>query len=567
MASKRSARKNKCNVWAKGGFGVLLAVAGAQGAHAFDIDLGNDDLQTRWDNTIRYNYGVRGSNPDSRIMSNPNYDESDGKFNKKGSVVTNRVDVLSEFDMNYRKQFGVRVSAAGWYDNAYDDHSVRTSAPGGYSTSYNGNQYNSSVSRYVNGPSGEILDAFVWGNFNLGSNPVNVKFGRQTNYFGEGLLIPTHAISYSQSPIDGVKAVTSPGIETKEVFLPLSQIFAKIQLTPNLTVAGQYFLDWRESRLPYGGTYFAPADFLFEGPGQLPAAPGYNIGRIPSITPKKSGNFGVSARLNIEAIESTVGAYYRQFDDYNPWFTPEFGGYAPVAALGGYVAPTQFRLVYPKNVKIVGASISRNIGPVSFASDVSYRIGGALNAAAISPVDNLGPSGDTLHIVANGVYLLPATKFWDTGSLIAEIAYNRLIRVTEHPELYKGVGSPLCLDPHGKAGGVSDGCSTKDYLGMAVLFTPEYLQVLPSWDLDLPMSVNYGLKGNAATSGGGNQNSLSWSVGAKMTYKQKYEFSLQYADAHSTTKYDPSGQVAIGGNGSYGTNDRAWLVATFKTSF
>ncbi|KAF3996177.1 DUF1302 domain-containing protein [Glaciimonas immobilis] len=567
MKSKRIARKNKCNAWARGSFGVLLAVAGVQAANAFDIDLGNDDLQTRWDNTIRYNLGVRGKNPDSRILNNPNYDESDGKFNKKGKVVTNRVDILSEFDMNYRKQFGVRVSAAGWYDNAYDDHSVRTAAPGGYSTSYAGNQYNSSVSRYVNGPSGEILDAFIWGNFKLGSDPVNVKFGRQTNYFGEGLLIPTHAISYSQSPLDGVKAVTSPGIETKEVFLPLNQLFAKIQVTPELTLAGQYFLDWRPSRLPYGGTYFAPADFFFEGPSRLPAAPGFNLSRTDSLTAKKSGNFGVSARLNVEPIESTVGAYYRQFDDYNPWYVPQATGFQPIPAFGGAIAPTQFRLVYPKNVKLAGLSISRAIGPVSFGSDISYRMGGALNAAGISAVDNLGPSGNTLHAVANGVYLLPATKFWDTGSLIAEIAYNRLISVTQHAELYKGVGSPKCLNPNGKPGNVSDGCSTKDYLGLAVLFTPEYLQVLPSWDLDLPMTLNYGLKGNAATSGGGNQNSLSWSVGAKMTYQQKYEFALKYADARSTSKYDPTGQTLVGGNGGSSTNDRGWLVFTFKTGF
>ncbi|WP_201747129.1 DUF1302 family protein [Glaciimonas sp. PCH181] len=87
MTSKRNARKNKSNVWAKGGFGMLLAVAGAQGAHAFDIDLCNDDLQTRWDNTVRYNLGVRANTPDSRILNNLNYDESDGKFNKEARLL------------------------------------------------------------------------------------------------------------------------------------------------------------------------------------------------------------------------------------------------------------------------------------------------------------------------------------------------------------------------------------------------------------------------------------------------------------------------------------------------
>lgn len=565
MTSKPSVGKSKCNVWAKSSFGMLLAAVGIQSALAFD--LGNDDINVNWTNTVRYNLGARAHDADQRVLNNPYYDESDGKFGKKGDVVTDRLDLLSEFDINYKKQFGFRISAAGWYDNAYQNHDVHTSAPGGYSTSYYGNQYNNAVSRYVNGPSGEILDAFIWANFKIGDSPVNVKLGPQTNYFGEGLLIPAHSISYSQSPLDGVKAVTSPGIEIREVFLPLNQLFFKVQVTSDLSLAGQYFIDWRPSRLPFGGTYFGPADFFFEGPQVLPIAPGFNLTRVPSITPNSNGNFGLAARLNVAAIDSTLGLYYRQFDDYNPWFTPEVTGFKPIAAFGGLIEPTQFRLVYPKNVKLVGVSIAKSIGPVSFGSDVSYRIGGALNAAGISPVDNLGPSGNTLHAVANGVYLLPKTAIWDTGTLIAEVAYNHLVSITDHPELYDGVGSPGCKNPVGKPGGVNDGCSTRNYAGMAVIFDPSRLQVLPSWDLDVPMSLNYGLKGNAPSSGGGNQNALSWSLGAKMTFKQKYEFAFQYAKSYSTAKYNAANTALVGGNGGASTNDRGWFDFTFKAAF
>ena len=62
-----------------------------------------------------------------------------------------------------------------------------------------------------------------------------------------------------------MKAVTSPGIETKEVFLPIGQISARAQVTDNLTLAGQYFYEWDNTRFPYGGTYFGAADMLFEG--------------------------------------------------------------------------------------------------------------------------------------------------------------------------------------------------------------------------------------------------------------------------------------------------------------
>ena len=201
-------------------------------AMAIEIKTDNPDLTVRWDNTIRTNLGVRTDKPDTRILNNPTYDESDGKF-ERGDFVTKRLDLLTELDANYKNTFGARVSAAAWYDDAYSNTTVRSRVPG-FATSYFNNEYNSTVKRYTRGPSGEILDAFVWANFRVADKPANLKVGRHTNYWGEAYLLGAHAISYSQSPVDGVKAVTSPGIELKEVFLPLGQVYLKYQPTPSV---------------------------------------------------------------------------------------------------------------------------------------------------------------------------------------------------------------------------------------------------------------------------------------------------------------------------------------------
>ena len=92
---------------------------------AAPIELSNPDFHLRWDNTLRYNLGMRMEDQDRRIMNNPNYDESDGKFDK-GDIVTNRIDLLTELDFAYRKDWGARLSAAGWYDQAYQDNDVRS---------------------------------------------------------------------------------------------------------------------------------------------------------------------------------------------------------------------------------------------------------------------------------------------------------------------------------------------------------------------------------------------------------------------------------------------------------
>ncbi|MDB5929459.1 MAG: hypothetical protein JWR60_1166 [Polaromonas sp.] len=533
-------------------------------AMAIEIKTDIPDLSVRWDNTIRANVGIRTDKPDTRILNNPTYDESDGKFGR-GDLVTKRLDVLTELDVNYKNSFGARISGAGWYDDAYSDTTVRSAVPG-FATSYFNNQYNSTVKRYTRGPSGEILDAFVWANFRVADKPANLKVGRHTNYWGEAFLLGAHAISYSQSPVDGVKAVTSPGIELKEVFLPLGQVYLKYQPTPALSLAAQYFTEWKPSRLPYGGTYFGPADPFFEGPDRLPVDPaGNSLVHAASVKPKNAGNFGLSAKMNLEDIESTAGVYYRRFDDYNPWFAPNFTNFVAIPGVG--TVPTAYQLVYPKKVDMLAASFARVVGPVSVGAELSYRKNGALNAAGMNPVDSQGPRGNTWHALINGVYLLPKSPLADTGSLVAELAYSRLQKVTSNDAFFQRVGTAACVNPAGGPGDKSDGCSTRDYLGMAVLFTPQYLQVQPSLDLEFPMSLSYGLRGNAPSSGGGKEGELSWSVGVKATYAQKHEFQLLYADSRARSKYDASGNVLVGGSGSVGTNDRGWLAFTYKTAF
>ena len=548
-------KHDQINLGLRSAVAVAVMVA-ASSVSAVEIDVGNPDIRMRWDNTVRYNLGVRVEDQDSAIMNNPTYDESDGKF-EQGDVVTNRLDWLTEVDVSYKWHFGARVSAAGWYDDAYKDRTVESNLPG-YSTSYYGDRYSSEVSRYVNGPPGAVLDAFVWANFDVVGTPVNLKVGQHTQYWGEGLLFGAHAVSYSQAPLDAVKAVTSPGIETKEVFLPVGQVTAQAQLTDSLTVAAQYYYEWEHTRFPYGGTYFGAADPFFEGPDRLPAAPGFNLDHAESKFGRDDANWGVMAMYTFQSTGSRVGAFYREFDDYQAWLSPQVD-----------LAAREYRLVYPRDVKLFGLSWGGTVGTHSVGAEISYRKDGALNATGVSSVDDEGPRGDTIHAVINTVYGVPRNWLADNSVLVAELAYSHLDKVTAHEELFKGEGYN-CTDLRtGGEGDESDGCSTRNYYAVAVNFTPEYLAVFPSWDLKVPLTLNYGLSGNAASAGGGSEGSLSWSVGAEMTYQQSHQFTLRYADTAAQEKNTQNvfGDEMVNGNGAVGGTDRGWLSFTYKTSF
>lgn len=547
---------------------------GCSAGYSAEIDAGNPDVKLRWDNTVRYNAGLRTEKQDRRILAASPYDESDAKFGRN-DVVANRLDLLSELDLSYKSRFGARISGSAWYDQAYHDTGV--SAPAGGVTSYFNNEFNGKVRRYVRGPSGEVLDAFAWTNMDLGEVPVNIKLGRHAIVWGEGLLIGAHAISYSQAPIDGQKAVASPGIETKEVFLPLNQLSFKAQVTSDLTLAGQYFLEWKETRAPNGGSYLSGSDTA-PNVDRLNIASGFAATNVEARKANNRGNWGLSARLNVAAIDSTLGLYYRKFDDYNPENGIQFRSFTQlVPGVAATTVPSTFRFVYPQDTKLIGVSWARALGPVSFGSELSYRKNASLNTVGSYSATALdtGARGDTLHAVANGTYLLPKTPLWETGSLAVEFAYSHLQKVTTNPQVFKGVGYAGCTKTGGTGpGDVSDGCSTRNFYQMAVNFAPQYLGIFPSWDMTIPVSLNYGIKGVAPTGSGGFEKLLTWSVGVNMVYQAKHEFSLRYADLRAPSKYGAANSAGvtplIGGGasgGSLGATDRGWVSFTYRTAF
>jgi len=202
---------------------IASLLAGAGSAYGFEIETDNPDIQMRWDNTFRYNLGFRVQSQKDAILGSPNYDDGDRNFGN-GTNVTNRLDILSEFDFIWQKQFGARFSAALWYDNAYAHLSDTNNTTA--NTLVNGLPVAGVLSpyteRYAKGPSAEWLDAFGFANFDLFGIPVNIKAGQHTVFWGDSLLLggAIHSVSYAQNPLDIWKGFATPGAEAKELFRP-----------------------------------------------------------------------------------------------------------------------------------------------------------------------------------------------------------------------------------------------------------------------------------------------------------------------------------------------------------
>jgi hypothetical protein len=541
---------------------VVVACCGS--AEAVELDTGLENVSLRWDNTLRYNAGWRLQHRDSRIGDNPASDESDYKFGQ-GQMVTNRLDVLSELDFVYKERYGFRLSGNLFYDYAYRHADAVTNPDLGVPSSYEGARYSGYTARWYRA-GGELLDAFVFANLELGKIPLNVKVGQHTVYWGQSLFY-AGGISYSQSPIDAAKGLANPGTEIKELFLPLTQISFQSQILPELSLVGQYYLDWKPYRVPEGGTYLGAVDFALTGPNgyAFPSSvPGASLfHREHTVEPENQyGNWGIGAKWTPGFMDGgSFGFYYRKFDEKLPWLFAD-----PKVAF-----PFAYRTVYPRRTELYGISMEHQLGPLAVAGEVSYRRNTALLTPSFAFLqEGGGARGNTVHVVANTIYLVPETPLWVTGVLLAEVHYSYLHRVTTNEAVFQGEDRAACVNPLTLVPGSGnkwDGCATKNAAGATVSFTPQWPQALPGVDLSLPLVADYQFFGNEAVLGGSNQGSFSYSAGIEADLRQRLKIRVAY-NGYGARITREAGGVWASINGSNALlRDRGWLSLTIKGSF
>jgi len=567
---------------------ALIALCTAP-AHAIEIDTGNPDAVLRWDNTVRYNYGVRMKDRDAALIANPAADDGNRNF-AKGQAVTNRLDLLSEMDYVVDKKYGVRLSGAAWGDAAYNNLATDASKAGFYNTPSGQNILSDYSKRFAQGPSGEILDAFVFANLDVGDTPVSVRAGRHTAYWGEGLLLggAIHGVSYGQYALDIWKSSANPGTEAKELYRPRNGLTVQFQPTSELSIAAQSFFDWEPARIAESGTYLSSIDASLYG-GQYfktsPAALGPAQGSM--VTPNKTGDYGVSARWSPEWLDGTMGFYVRRTSDIanQAWLALD-PGTAPAAA------NLKYHFSFARDIDILGLSLAKNINGISVGAELSTRknmplvsqsatsTGVAGSTIPGSPVagsnalwalanngDVPGARGETAHAVFNMVGILPRNALFDIASLAGELTWNRVLSVTSDPfNLYKGTDAYAAGNYFGAK---NIDAVTRDATTLGLSFTPTWLGALPETDISLPMSYSVGLNGQSGVTSGGSVDSGTWSIGVTADYKSKYNFALRYIAAfgpYTTATAALPGAAAVA-PGYAGISDRDMLVFTFKTSF
>ncbi|KQW69903.1 DUF1302 domain-containing protein [Methylibium sp. Root1272] len=491
---------------------VAAWLACAPGAHALDLSPPDSDVKVRWDNTFKYSAGFRVKNRSPEVIAayNPNLDDGDQNFDK--GLISNRLDLLSELDVVYKRDLGLRISAAAWYDSVYNGDNDNPGFGGGAvpnPTSVPPGEF-TRATREHHGRDVEVLDAFVFGKTNLGDMQLTGRLGRHTLLWGESLFFGDNGIAGGQAPVDLVKLLTVPGSQFKEIIRPVGQASTQLQISPTLSLGAYVQFEWERSRIPASGSYLSRADLLDVGGEQLYLPPflGGPVPRTGDMEAKNSGQGGVQLRWRSEELDTDFGFYAIRFHD----------------KLGTVVLRPgrDYNLAFHEGTRMFGMSASKSIGSFNVGAEVSVRRNASLVAHGGLVVDVPGttnnsndpayPVGNTAHAQVSVVHVLERTSLWDGGLLLAEVAWHRRTSVTKNA---------AALDPN----------ATRDATGLRVLFMPTLYQALPGVDLTIPVGLGYNPKGRSSVIplfNGGWDKSGDFSIGLSADVQQTWKAGINY---------------------------------------
>ncbi len=474
------------------------AVATDQAA-AFEIDSGNPDVKMRWDNTVKYSNAWRLEDRASKLVNNINQDDGNRNFGR--GLISNRVDLLTEFDLSYKGNYGFRVSGAGWYDTVYQRSNDNNSAATINQLSRPADEF-VEATRDLHGGRAEWLDAFVYANGERG----NVRLGRHSILYGETLFFGANGIAAAQSPTDVVKLLSVPNSQFKEIILPVNQVSGQIQLTDTVSLGAYYQFEFRKNRIPGVGSYFSGADVLGSGTERFLFSPGFGVPRIEDGNAPNSGQGGVQVRWRPEGRDIEFGFYAVRYHDKN---------------FQVYLRPaSDLQMVYHEGIKAYGVSFSTEIADFNLSGEFSVRRNTPLvSGPVVDLVGNADNDDNALYAVGNsahanlsGIFFLNRSAFWDNASLVAEIAWNRRTSITKNAAE---------LDPN----------TSRDAWGLRFVFEPQWFQVAPGLDLSVPVGVGYNPKGNSSVVqlfNGGVEHGGDVSIGVKGVYNQVWRGGINY---------------------------------------
>ncbi|NMF98843.1 DUF1302 domain-containing protein [Aromatoleum toluolicum] len=332
----------------------------------------------------------------------------DGNLNYgKNAIVSRVLKAYGSVNVDLG-QWGGFLALKAWNDFALENDSVRWgNDPNNY---VHGTPLSDSTFTHRAKFSGvAVQSAYLFGKTSLRDTPVSWKVGGQNFDWGRASLIGGGLKAIN--PVDA-PAAFRPGALPEEVLVPIPAAQATANLTKELAFEGFVQLANAHSVVHPCGTFLSLNDYMQPGCDRLMsggaagtdtqrAATGNYVARVSDPHEDVAGQFGLSLRYDLTALNTRAGIYYFQNNSRTPVIdliksTRPGAGTGTNPVIGSDPKNnTKYRMEYPEDVRTFGFSTLTRFDStgITLGTEGTYRPNQPI---MLNAPDALGPFNATV---------------------------------------------------------------------------------------------------------------------------------------------------------------------------
>ncbi|WP_161599937.1 DUF1302 family protein [Pseudomonas sp. MPC6] len=475
---------------------IGLASSGLAGAFELNFSEGSE-LSGSTDFTLSYATSVRATDADRGSWATaPNF-LSDARVPDSGDLISSVYKVGAELGLAWRN-----YGFVGNYVYQYDTEIMDDDA-----IDFLGNKthWTNAAEDYA-GNAFDVLDTYVYGSFEVGENPLEVRVGKQVINWGEGLYF-IDGVS-TQVPLNFNKLVT-PGAELKEAYIGVESIYAQQAVGDSSSVSAYVQTKWRRTEFAPRGTFYGD-DAFFRGGTEVDPVFGVPM-RGSDQEASDSGQWGISGRTTIGDAE--FGLYYSRYHETLPFVTANTPGLS-LTGLAQY---------WPEDLDMYGMSLSTTVGEWSVSGEVAYRPDRPLFMSLASP--NAFTDADLTNAEKHDTVSASVNGIWLGGALPLGID-SQVVLAQFGADYIAGDLSDLQANAN-----ITKETLTPDSLayGAAVEWIGTWQGAYPGTDISLGLFLQKDIKGNSHFWGNFAEDRLLGSLSLTANIGNEWEASAVYS--------------------------------------
>lgn len=547
---------------------ITLATVTSGTASAVTFQIGEIEGQLDSNLSVGASWALR--NPDPDLLHDSASDDGRRNF-KKGETFSKVFKGIHDLELKYGES-GLFLRGKYWYDFELKDESRLFKDI---------DDHNRKEAAQSSGA--ELLDAFLYHNYQIGDLPGTTRLGKQVVSWGESTFIQGGINTIN--PVD-VAAFRRPGAEVKEGLIPVNMLYLSQGITEDVSVEGFYQLEWDQTVLDNCGTFFAPVDVVTDGCAGLDTPLGITIPRSGDRDARDGGQWGAALRWYAAELDSELAAYFVNYHSRQPYFSTQ------TATTTGDLGSSKYFIEYPEDIRLYGLSFSTMLDTgTTLAGEVSYRpnmpiqlspldlVAVSTGVPALSPLlssnsiafrNDLDVHGyrrkDVTQAQVTATHFFDQVMGADRLTLVGEVGVThvgglegrgdlRYGRSTAHGQGALYPDNSLCTGLSNSAtpnNCTDDGFVTSTSWGYRMRAIWEYSNVIPGVELRPNLAWSQDISGYGPEPGF-NEGSKAISLGVDASYLNIYNASLSYTDYFG---------------GDYNTSiDRDFVALSFGVSF